>query len=136
MSRSKAPIYLLMLVGALILVSCSGDNSTTGGSVNSGNELFEQATLGSAAGCKTCHSLEPGTVIIGPSMAGIGTLAGSRVSGMPAEEYLRNSIVDPNAHIVEGFPASVMPNTYATQLTEEEIDKLVAYLLSLGGGSN
>jgi nitric oxide reductase subunit C len=132
----KSAISLLILVSALILAACSGDNATAGDSINSGKELYEQATLGSAAGCKTCHSLEPGTVIIGPSMAGIGTVAASRVSGMSAEEYLKKSIVDPNAFVAEGFPASVMPNTYITQLTEEEIDKLVAYLLSLDGSGN
>lgn len=133
MWHRKAAIFLLMLVGALILVSCGGDSSTAGDSINTGKELFNQATLGSAAGCKTCHSLEPGTVIIGPSMADIGTLAASRVSGMSAEEYLRQSIADPNAYIVEGFPGSVMPNTYASQMTEEELDRLVAYMLSLEG---
>ena len=136
MSRKKSALSFLILVCGLILAACSGDNSTAGDSINSGKELYEQATLGSAAGCKTCHSLEPGTVIIGPSMAGIGTVAASRVSGMSAEEYLKKSIVDPNAYIVDGFPASVMPNTYINQLTEEEIDKLVAYLLSLDGGGN
>ncbi len=136
MSSKKSALSFLILVCGLILAACSGDNSTAGDSIKSGKELYEQATLGSAAGCKTCHSLEPGAVIIGPSMAGIGTVAASRVSGMSAEEYLKKSIVDPNAYVVDGFPASVMPNTYINQLTEEEIDKLVAYLLSLDGGGN
>ena len=136
MSRKKSALSFLILVYGLILATCNKNNSIAGDSINSGKELYEQATLGSAAGCKTCHSLEPGTVIIGPSMASIGTVAASRVSGMSAEEYLKKSIVDPNAYIVDGFPASVMPNTYTNQLTEEEIDKLVAYLLSLDGGGN
>ena len=96
-----------------------------------GKELYEQATIGSAAGCKTCHSLEPGVIIIGPSMAGIGTHAASVVPGMSAEEYLKQSILDPNAHVVENFPPSVMPNVFDTQLTEEQVNQLVAFMLSL-----
>ncbi len=132
----KAAIILLTLVGALILVSCTGGNGSAGDPVSSGKELFERVTLGSAAGCKTCHSLEPGTVIIGPSMAEVGDQAALRVSGLTAEEYLKQSIVDPNAYIVEGFPGSVMPNTYVNDITEEEIDKLVAYMLSITEGGN
>jgi hypothetical protein len=55
---------------------------------------------------------------------------------MSAEEYLRQSISDPNAYVVEGFPASVMPNTYVKDLTEEDIHNLVAYMLSMTGGGN
>ena len=96
-----------------------------------GQELFEKQALGSAAGCKTCHSLEPGVIIIGPSLAGIGSSAGTRVENETAEEYLKESILKPDAHLVEDFPSGVMPYTYESQLSPEEVDSLVGYLLSL-----
>jgi hypothetical protein len=42
--------------------------------------------------------------------------------------------VDPNAIIVEGFPEGTMPQNYGKDLTPEQIDALVKYLLEQGGG--
>jgi nitric oxide reductase subunit C len=89
--------------------------------------------------CYACHSLQPGVVLVGPSLAGLaartGTLIGSpeyKGSAKTPEDYFRESILDPHAHLVPGqtFSAggrSVMP-AYDTLLTQEEIDQLVAYL--------
>lgn len=130
----KAALILCALLAFLALTACGGGESTEV-SAKPGKELFEQATLGGAAGCKTCHSLEPGVTIIGPSLADIGSAAGSKVSGLSGEEYLRQSITDPNAYVVDGYPASVMPNVYGERLTGEQIDQLLAYMLSLKGDS-
>lgn len=135
MVHRKAAIAIVMLVSTLFLTACGGSESITQDATSSGKELFEQATIASAAGCKTCHSLESGKTIIGPSLAGIAKAAASRVPELSAEEYLRQSINDPDAYIVEGYPASVMPNVYQDRLTQEQIDKLVAYMLSLTGDS-
>jgi cytochrome c2 len=45
--------------------------------------------------------------------------------------YLHTSIMDPSAYVVPGFPDDLMPKTYAEIFTQEEIDNLVAYLLTL-----
>ncbi|MFZ7096019.1 c-type cytochrome [Luteimonas dalianensis] len=93
--------------------------------------------------CTACHSLQPGVQLAGPSMAHIArtaeqTLASPEYTGSATdvEGYLRESITDPSAHLVPGamFSAggtSFMPNTYADELTEEQIDQLVAYLATL-----
>ena len=80
--------------------------------------------------CHSCHSLEPGRTLVGPSLAGVGERAGATVPGETAEAYLHRSIVDPDAHVVDGFPAHVMPGTFERQLTAEQIDDLVAFLLA------
>jgi mono/diheme cytochrome c family protein len=131
MLRKTTLTVALLLIAALTITACGGGDTGSNSSTSTGDELFQEATIGSLAGCKTCHSLEPDVVIIGPSLAGIGTLAESRVTGVLAEDYLRQSILDPNAHLVEGFPANVMPNTYQKQLTEEQIEALVNYMLTL-----
>lgn len=131
MLRKTTLTVALLLITALTITACGGGDTGSNSSTSTGDELFQEATIGSLAGCKTCHSLEPDVVIIGPSLAGIGTLAESRVTGVLAEDYLRQSILDPNAHLVEGFPANVMPNTYQKQLTEEQIEALVNYMLTL-----
>ena len=48
-----------------------------------------------------------------------------------AEEYIRQSIIEPEAHTVEGFTAAVMYPNDAEDLTDQQIDDLVAYLLTL-----
>lgn len=130
MRKTTLTVALLMIV-ALTITACGGGEGGSDNGANAGDEIFQQATIGTLAGCKTCHSLEPGVVIIGPSLASIGTEADARVAGVSAEDYLRQSILDPNAHLVEDFPASIMPNTYQNQLTEEQVDALVNYMLTL-----
>ena len=70
-------------------------------------------------------------MIVGPSQAGLATRAESRVPGQSAEDYIRNSITHPNDYVVEGFAEGVMYQNYATDLTADEIDDLVAYTLTL-----
>lgn len=85
----------------------------------------------SGAGCLNCHAIG-GKVKIGPDFRG---LYGSNVpleggkSVIADEEYLRESIVDPGAKVVKGFP-NVMP-TYKTTLSKEDIDAVAAYLKTL-----
>jgi hypothetical protein len=50
---------------------------------------------------------------------------------LSAEEYLRESIVDPVAYIVDGYLVDAMPKGYKILLSEEDIDSLVAFLLTL-----
>ena len=138
-------VLLTMLVFALIplLAACGGgggdDAAESGGGSSSvgdaarGEELYNQVTIGSASapGCVTCHSLEPDVVLVGPSHAGLANRAGSYVEGMGAEEYLRESIMDPDAHIVEGFTPGVMYQNYATELRAGDVNDLIAYLMTL-----
>jgi Cytochrome c len=130
--RQKSSLIFWVLITALILSACGGsESSNTQDSAETGQALFEKPALGSVAGCKTCHSLEPGVIVIGPSLAGIGSSAGTRVENETAEEYLKESILTPDAYLVEGFPAGVMPNSYGSQLSPEEVDSLVGFLLTL-----
>lgn len=46
-------------------------------------------------------------------------------------EYIRTSIIDPGAYLVPGFPDHLMPRTYGDIFTEDEINDLVAYLMTL-----
>ena len=46
-----------------------------------------------------------------------------------AAAFIRESIVDPPAFAVEGYSGDTMPGNFADQLTPEEIDTLVQYLL-------
>ena len=80
-----------------------------------------------AANCTSCHSTGDNTVV-GPGLAGVGDRAGSRVDGMDATMYLKESLTDPGSYIVDGFPA-VMPEM--GHLGTESIEALVTYLKTL-----
>jgi ferredoxin/coenzyme F420-reducing hydrogenase delta subunit/mono/diheme cytochrome c family protein len=96
-----------------------------------GRDLFLDTRIGLNTGCRVCHSLEPGQRLVGPSLAGVATAAETRVPGLSAEEYLRESIVDPDAHIVEGFQAGAMLPDVADLLSDQQLDNLVAFLMTL-----
>ena len=46
-------------------------------------------------------------------------------------QYIRISILHPNEFIVEGFPENLMPAIYSEIFSEEEVNDLIAYLLTL-----
>ena len=81
--------------------------------------------------CSTCHSVEPNVVIVGPSLFGIGDRAGSRIPGLDAEAYIRQSIIDPGAYVVEGFP-DAMARNLGEVLNSQQISEIITYLLTLG----
>jgi cytochrome c oxidase subunit 2 len=92
--------------------------------VQAGERLFQRL------GCFTCHRSDaPGR---GPSLEGVYNqpvkLQGGRTV-IADEAYLRESILRPNAKIVEGFRTE-MP-TFQGQITEEGLMQIIAYIKSL-----
>ncbi len=85
--------------------------------------------------CASCHSVEPGVVLTGPSLAGIADLGGQRVTGQSAQEYIRNSILHPSDYIVAGF-TDVMQKNFADLLSSAELDTVIAYLMQFGEPGN
>lgn len=95
-----------------------------------GETIFREGANGAPA-CITCHLLEDGITGLGPSLMGLNTVAETRVPGMDAREYVRASIVDPNAYVVEGYAPNLMYPDYGTRLSETEIEALIDFVLSL-----
>jgi cytochrome c553 len=136
----KNTSFLIIVLSLWMLVACgNGDGSgasspeaDVAGDATRGEALYKQTSIGagSAPGCVTCHSLEAGVVLVGPSHAGVGTRAESTVAGQSAAEFLEESILDPNAEVMEGF-AAVMYQNYKNDLSDQEVADLVAFLLSL-----
>ena len=82
------------------------------------------ASVFTAAGCGGCHAFTPaGTdAAVGPSLDGIDP------GGAPLADFIRESIVDPNAKLAPGYQGDVMPNTFDKSLTDQQLDVLVQYL--------
>jgi ferredoxin/coenzyme F420-reducing hydrogenase delta subunit/mono/diheme cytochrome c family protein len=101
------------------------------GDPRAGARLFAETRGGTGAGCRICHSLQAGVRLVGPSLAGVGTAAATRVPGLSAEAYIRQSLVAPDAYLVAGYRAGQMPPDYLKRLSAAQIEDLVAYLLTL-----
>ena len=97
-----------------------------------GRDIFGTGGGVLSGGCVFCHSLDGSVgmgVTQGPSFQGISERAGDRVPELSAVEYLRQSIVDPSAYLVEGFDDN-MAKGFRILLSEEDIDDLIAFMLT------
>jgi mono/diheme cytochrome c family protein len=90
-----------------------------------GKEVFDSAQ----PACGSCHTLEAAgsTQTLGPNLD----------EGLADKDaaFIRESIVDPDADVTEGFPDSLMPEDYGDKLSDQELNDLVAFLVdSTSGG--
>lgn len=93
--------------------------------VERGKQLF------AVKGCNACHTVT-GQPLVGPSWKGIfgqEALFADGTKQVRDENYLRQSIMEPQAKVVKGFQ-TVMP-TYKGQLTDDEVNAMIAYIKSL-----
>ena len=109
-------------------LSLEGGNVTPAQLVKAGEEIFK--TKGT---CEICHRIgQKGTRA--PDLAGVGGRAGKMKPGMSAKAYLIESLIQPAAYIVEGYPP-IMPavDKPPIGLNRSELWALTAFLESLGG---
>jgi cytochrome c oxidase subunit 2 len=94
-----------------------------GGSGGGGQAAAPDAEqLFTSAGCAGCHTLAAAgaTAKVGPDLGKLGDVDAN---------FIRTSIVDPNADVTKGYQPNVMPQNFGDQLSKEELDALVKYLL-------
>jgi cytochrome c oxidase subunit 2 len=86
------------------------------------------ASLFTSNGCAGCHTFKPAgsNATTGPDLDNLR--ADARRAGKPLEQFVRESIVDPNAYIEKGYQPNIMPSTFK-DLPKNQIDGLVQYLL-------
>ncbi|MHB1271770.1 MAG: c-type cytochrome [Rhodanobacter sp.] len=84
-------------------------------------------------GCTACHALDEKR-LVGPGWGGLYNSKVSLADGSTVtadDAYLRESIRLPNAKIVAGYPASVMPAFNDKLLTDDDVNAIIAYLHTL-----
>lgn len=92
----------------------------------SAEAVAEGAWLFQVKGCATCHTAQVRNF---PDLSGADEWAAERRHGMSAEEYLTESILDPAAAISPQLPPGSPLSMPRLNVTDEEVDALVAYLL-------
>ena len=108
---------------------------SSGGGATSGKAIF------TANGCNSCHTLTAAGANgkIGPDLDQLP--AEAKRAGQPLAQFVRTSIVDPNAYVEPKCPSGpcvkgTMPQNFGTQIKKADLDTLVQYLIqsSKGGG--
>src|SRR5918911_1655 len=106
--------------------SGGGATTTTGGGSQAGGGGANGKALFASNGCVSCHTYKPAgsNASIGPDLDKLSQYA--KQAKQPLQQFVRTSIVDPNAYVQPGFPRGVMP-TFAS-LTKSQVDALVTFL--------
>jgi mono/diheme cytochrome c family protein len=94
------------------------------GDVAAGEDVFN------STGCGSCHTLAAAgsSGSIGPNLDE-QLVASADAAGESLDAFVHTSIVDPNAVVADGYQPGVMPDTYGDQLSQQQLDDLVAFIV-------
>jgi mono/diheme cytochrome c family protein len=111
-------------IAAALLVTCSSQAPATAPLAARGQSLYR------VMGCPACHEPNSFGRSTGPPLDHVGSVAARRRPGMSAEEYIRQSILEPTAYEVPGYEG-FLSRSFDPPLSAADLDALVAYLLTL-----
>jgi len=118
---------------ALVATATTAGTAPVTGDPAAGKQLYISQGCG---GCHTIEGVEGAAGQVCPNHTHVATNAAQEIQSpeyngqaTTVAEYLRESIVNPNAYIVKGYQPDVMPQTYGQTLTDQQINDLVAFLL-------
>ena len=80
------------------------------------------ANLFQGLGCVACHMVNGQGGAVGPDLTNVYA---------KGEDYIRQSILMPNAVVVEGFQPNIMPQNFGEKVSDENINDLIAYFKSV-----
>mgnify|MGYP001028058806 FL=1 len=88
-----------------------------------------------ANACLGCHDWPGRAGVTGPDLAGLASRRAQAAPDLDAGQFIRVSILAPSAHLAPDCPPGpcpdMMPRTYGDDLPQEDLDAIVAYLLTL-----
>ncbi|MBI4286824.1 MAG: c-type cytochrome [Chloroflexi bacterium] len=99
--------------------------SAAGTPIESGKAIFNDPN----AGCFLCHAVGGAGGTRGPDLSHVATVASKRRPAMSAEDYLKESLLNPSAYVVPTFD-NIMP-PIAQRLPPEKLNDLLTYLMTL-----
>ena len=111
------------------MAGCGGGGGS--GSGTPAPESADAAALFASNGCSGCHTLAKagsnGTT--GPDLDK-QLASDAKAAGKPVPEFVRQSIVEPDAFVAKGYSAGLMPKDFGDKLSEDQIKALVDYISS------
>ncbi len=116
-------IVLLANLAPQFAVESAASVAATSG--ERGKAIFNDPNLG----CFLCHTIDGVGGTRGPDLSHVASIVGERQPGMAGEDYLEESLLDPNAFVVPTYD-KIMPPV-ALGLSDEELDALIEYLMTL-----
>jgi cytochrome c len=134
-AKGFLPISIAFVMMGMVLSACAP--STEPGNADRGKALFSapvESPRGEIQPCSACHAVVEGQKSrtgLGTNFHDLGARAGGMVPGQSAEQYLRTAIVDPDAYLAGNFQDGLMSRDYGKLLSPQQIEDLVAYMLTL-----
>ena len=131
---AKLALRLALVIASLALIALAVTRlvDIPHGDAAHGEILYEGASSPYLA-CIECHEYPD----IAPAIRGLPErvraerLAATANADQTVEEYLAVSILDPDRYVVPNYRAGVMPPDYARRMTAQDLQDLVAYLMTL-----
>lgn len=96
-----------------------------------GDSANGEVLFHTVAACNACHSTSDETWMVGPSLKGIAERAAGKSATKNARDYVRAVILSPDENIVPQAMPGIMPRSYRNTLTAQQIEDIIAYLMSL-----
>ncbi len=112
---------LALAFSVLVIGACAEPKAAD--PIQRGRQVFQERN------CGTCHRVGDAGGTIGPDLTHVATVAEMRKTGMSAADYITESIRDPGAYIVPGYPDTMSRGL--DRGTQADLDDLVQYLLTL-----
>lgn len=114
-------LFGLSLAACVLSIACSEPRATD--PIERGRQVYRERN------CASCHQIGSDGGTVGPPLTHVGTVAETRTA-TGAADYLRESVLDPGAYVVPGYP-DTMPRGQTRGMSQDDIDDLVRFLLSL-----
>ncbi|HSX22594.1 MAG TPA: cytochrome c [Gaiellaceae bacterium] len=115
-----------------VTVTVAGSSTTTAAAPTTtaaASPSAEGKTVFAANGCNSCHTFKPAgsTGAIGPDLDTKPAVDATKAN-MSLADFVRASIVTPDAYISPGYQKGLMPTNFGTSLTKAQLDALVAFI--------
>jgi cytochrome c551/c552 len=129
----RRALVVAVLAASLALPGCGGGGDEAAPTSTAAAPRAGDAAAGKSIfaeqGCGSCHTFAAAqsTGAIGPNLDEALEKDASR-AGKPLAEFVRESIVEPDAFVAPDFKPGVMPKTFAESLNEQQLADLVAFL--------
>jgi cytochrome c oxidase subunit 2 len=126
--------HALMRSQAIVMTPAAFDKwlKSQSAAISSPNASVSGAAVFKNNGCGACHTLTAAAATgkVGPDLDKLAQWAAQ--AKQPLASFVKTSITDPNAYIQPGYPKNVMPPTFGSTLSAQQLDALVQYLISSG----